>query len=184
MYSSFKYYRIINKNNSKGGLMNDSLSMLTSYLSFKLGDETFAANVSTVLNILEMSKITKVPKAPAYMKGVINLRGAVLPLIDTRLRFGLSATEFTTNTCILVLEISIGEEIFQVGGLVDSVQEVLEIEPDQILPPPTIGIKYQSAFISGMYKANQEQFIIILDMNKVFSVEELLYVNDTAQIIL
>ena len=159
--------------------MNEKLSKLTSYLSFKLGEETFAANVSKVLNILEMTKITKVPKAPDYMKGVINLRGAVLPLIDTRIKFGLTATEFTANTCILVLDITIGDETLQVGGLVDAVQEVLEIEPQQILPPPNIGNKYHSEFISGMYKASEDQFIMILDMDKVFSVDEMMEVNET-----
>ena len=151
---------------------------LSSYLSFKLGEEIFAANVSKVLNILEMTKITKVPKAPEYMKGVINLRGTVLPVVDTRIKFGLSATEFTPNTCILVLDIDIENESLHVGGLVDAVQEVLEIEPNQILPPPNIGSKYRSEFISGMYKLSEEQFIMILDMDKVFSAEELLVVKD------
>jgi purine-binding chemotaxis protein CheW len=172
-----------NINNKQGGYMNESLTTLTSYLSFKLGDETFAANVSKVLNILEMTKITKVPKAPNYMKGVINLRGSVLPLIDTRIKFGLTPTEFTANTCILVLDIRIESDSLQVGALVDGVQEVLEIEPQQILPPPNIGNKYHSDFICGMYKAGEEQFIMILDMDKVFSTNELLEVHETAKII-
>lgn len=109
--------------------MKEELSSLSSYLSFKLGDEVFAANVSKVLDILEMTNITKVPKAPPYLKGVINLRGTVLPLIDTRIKFGLSPTEFTPNTCILVLDIKIENEGLQIGSLVDSVQEVMEIEP-------------------------------------------------------
>ena len=104
--------------------------LLDSYLSFKLGDELFAANVAKVLNILEMVKITKVPKAPEYMKGVINLRGNVLPVIDTRTKFGMTPTEFTKNTCILVLDIIVDGEDIQVGALVDSVQEVLEITED------------------------------------------------------
>lgn len=160
--------------------MNE-LSTLTSYLSFKLGNEIFAANVGKVLNILEMTKITKVPKAPDYMKGVINLRGTVLPLVDTRIKFGLSATEFTANTCILVLDITIGEESLQVGALVDAVQEVLEIEPQNILSPPNIGSKYHSEFISGMYKVTDEQFIMILDMDRVFSTEELMDVHESSQ---
>ena len=97
--------------------MNDETSTtLNSFLSFKLGEETFAANVSKVLNILEMTKITKVPQAPAYMKGVINLRGTVLPVIDTRVKFGLSPTDFTPSTCILVLDIQIENESLHVGG--------------------------------------------------------------------
>ena len=160
--------------------MDENKTLLTSYLTFKLGDEIFAANVSKVLNILELTKITKVPKAPDYMKGVINLRGTVLPVIDTRIKFGMTPTEFNVNTCILVLDIDIENESLHVGGLVDAVQEVLEIEPNQILPPPNIGSKYRSEFISGMYKLNEEQFIMILDMDKVFSAEELLTVKDKA----
>ena len=106
----------------------DELEKLTlnSYLSFKLGDEIFASNVSKVLNILEMMKITKVPKAPTYMKGVINLRGTVLPVVDTRLKFGMLPIELTTNTCILVLDVKVDEESVHIGAIVDSVQEVLE----------------------------------------------------------
>ena len=157
--------------------MNEE-STLNSFLSFKLGDETFAANVSKVLNILEMTKITKVPQAPAYMKGVINLRGTVLPVIDTRIKFGLSPTEFTPNTCILVLDIQIENESLHVGGLVDSVQEVLEIEPNEMLAPPNIGNRFRSQFITGMYKLNEEEFIMLLDMDKVFNVEDLTVLSD------
>lgn len=151
---------------------------LNSYLSFKLGEEIFAANVGKVLNILEMVKITKVPKCPEYMKGVINLRGTVLPVIDTRIKFGMEPTEFSNNTCILVLDIEMNSESLHVGALVDAVQEVLEIEPPQILPPPNIGSKYRSEFIDGMYKLNNEQFIMLLDMDKVFSSDDLLEIKD------
>jgi purine-binding chemotaxis protein CheW len=153
---------------------------INSYLSFKLGDETFAANVGKVLNILEMTKITQVPKAPPYMKGVINLRGTVLPVVDTRLKFGLSATEVTPNTCILVLEIEVDGEYLQVGGLVDSVQEVLDIEPHEILASPNIGSCYRSEFITGMFKRDEEHFIMLLDMDKVFSSDEALILRENA----
>jgi purine-binding chemotaxis protein CheW len=161
--------------------MNEnSTSTLNSFLSFKLGDETFAANVSKVLNILEMTKITKVPQAPAYMQGVINLRGTVLPVIDTRIKFGLSPTEFSANTCILVLDIEIENESLHIGGLVDSVQEVLEIEPHQILPPPNIGNRYKSQFINGMFKLTEDEFIMLLDMDKIFNVEDLAILGEHA----
>jgi purine-binding chemotaxis protein CheW len=159
--------------------MNEE-STLNSFLSFKLGDEIFAANVSKVLNILEMTKITKVPQAPPYMKGVINLRGTVLPVIDTRVKFGLTPTEFTTNTCILVLDIQIENESLHIGGLVDSVQEVLEIIPQQILPPPNIGNRYRSQFINGMFKLTDDEFIMLLDMDKVFNAEDLALLSDHA----
>ena len=144
-----------------------------SYLSFKLGEETFASNVSKVLNILEMMKITKVPRAPSYMKGVINLRGVVLPVIDTRLKFGMSPIEITPNTCILVLDVKVNDQEVKVGAMVDSVQEVLELYKDDIQPPPSIGSKYESEFIYGMAKSGEE-FIMLLDMDKVFSADEII----------
>ncbi|MFP4556684.1 MAG: chemotaxis protein CheW [Bacteroidales bacterium] len=150
----------------------DNLSKINSYLSFKLGDEEFAAHVSKVLNILEMTKITEVPKAPEYMKGVINLRGTVLPVIDTRIKFGMTPTEYTTNTCIIVLDIEVDGETIQVGALVDAVQAVLEIDKKQIMPPPSIGSKYRSEFIEGVANID-EKFIMILDMDAVFSTEDL-----------
>jgi len=154
---------------------------INSYLTFTLGEEEFAAHVSKVLNILEMVKITKVPRAPEYMKGVINLRGTVLPVIDTRIKFGLSETEFTTNTCIVVTEILVNEETIHVGALVDSVQEVLEIEDTDILPPPSIGTNFKSQFIYGMVR-HDERFIMLLDMEKVFSSEDLFMLKESTGI--
>ena len=158
----------------------DIKNVSNSYLSFKLENEFFAAHVSKVLNILEMTKITKVPRAPEYMLGVINLRGMVLPVVDTRMKFGMMVTEFTANTCILVLDIIIDGESIMVGALVDAVQEVLEVEPKDILPPPSIGSRYRSDFIEGVTKVNDE-FIMILNMDKVFSSEEMLVVKDSAK---
>jgi len=158
--------------------MNDEKNIINSYLTFKLENEYFAANVSKVLNILEMTKITKVPKSPPYMKGVINLRGAVLPLIDTRLKFDMPETEFTTNTCILVLEIEIQGDTIHVGALVDSVHEVIELEKKHILPPPSIGSKYKSEFIEGIAKVDEE-FVMILDMDLIFSTDELSMLKDS-----
>ena len=146
---------------------------INSYLSFKLGEELFASNVGKVLNILEMTKITKVPKSPKYMKGVINLRGTVLPVIDARLKFGMSPIEETTNTCILVLDVAVDGDAVKVGAMVDSVQEVLEIEEKDIQSPPSIGSKYESEFIFGMAKSKDE-FIMLLDMDKVFSAGEII----------
>ena len=145
---------------------------IKSYLTFKLGNESFAANVAKVLNILEMMKVTKVPKAPVFMKGVINLRGTVLPLIDTRIKFDMGETQITQNTCILVLDIVQENEKLQVGALVDAVLEVLEIEDEDILPPPSIGSKYKTEFIKGIAKSNEE-FIMILDMDMIFSSDEI-----------
>lgn len=145
---------------------------INSYLSFKLEKELFALNVASVISILEVESITEVPMAPYYMKGVINLRGTVLPIIDIRLKFGLGEITFTSNTCILVLEVKIDTEKAQVGILVDSVEEVKEIIEAEIQPPPTIGAKYKSEFIYGMAKQDNK-FFMLLDINKVFSSVEI-----------
>lgn len=153
--------------------MNISEQIKTdSYLSFRLGDEEYATHVNEVLNILEMTRITKVPKAPEYMKGVINLRGMVLPVIDTRTKFGMPETEYTDKTCIVVMDLELDGELVHVGALVDEVVAVLEIEEGQIEPPPSIGNTYRSDFISGVAKVG-DNFIMILDMIKIFSTTEI-----------
>jgi len=157
----------------------NTIKKIESYLSFKLGDELFAAKVSKVLNILEMVKITKVPRAPVYMKGVINLRGSVLPVVDIRQKFGLDELEFSKNTVILVLNVEVEGENIDVGALVDSVQEVIEIQEKDILPPPSIGAKYKSKFIDGMFKHSDEKFIMILNMDKIFSSDEVIVLKDS-----
>lgn len=159
--------------------MKNQSAHTSSYLSFRLADEIFAAPVEKVLEILEISRITKVPRCPAYMRGVINLRGSVLPVIDTRLKFGIPQVEETVDTCIIVLNIKIEDHIIALGTLVDSVQEVLEIEQDAIKPAPSIGSKYKSEFIVGMVKLDTH-FIMLLDLDKVFSTDELLTVKESA----
>lgn len=152
---------------------------ISSYLSFKLEDELFAANVHKVLNILELVKITKVPRSPEYMKGVINLRGSVLPVVDIRRKFGLKPIEYTKNTVILVLNVKVEGETIDVGALVDSVQEVFEIKEEEILPPPSIGAKYKSKFIEGMFKKDEEEFIMILNMDRIFSTDEVVVLQES-----
>ena len=155
---------------------NDTLTNTHTYLTFRLGKEFFAANVSNVLNILEMLPITQIPKAPEYMKGVVNLRGAVLPVIDTRIKFGMPATELGANTAILVLNVHIEGKEVKLGAIVDSVDEVMELEESQIQQPPGIGVKYKSEFILGMAQ-KESGFIMLLDMDKVFSTDEILEVT-------
>jgi purine-binding chemotaxis protein CheW len=137
-----------------------------------LSDEIFALDVSHVREILEFTTMTKVPKTPEYMRGVINLRGSVVPVLDMRLKFDMSMTEKTVNTCIIVVEVSFEGETSIIGALVDSVEEVFELEPGQIEPAPKIGVQLKTEFIKGMGKRD-DRFIIILDIDKVFSSEEL-----------
>ena len=153
---------------------------LNSWLSFKLGVETFASNVSKVLNILEMQKITEVPKTPDYMMGVINLRGMVLPVIDTRMKFGMEPITITASTCILVLDVIVENKSLKVGALVDSVEEVLEIEEKDIQESPTIGTKYRTEFIEGMIHKG-DSFIMLLDMDMVFSTDDITEISETVQ---
>jgi purine-binding chemotaxis protein CheW len=149
-----------------------SITDTRQYLTFQLGEEVFAIDVSCVREILEFTTVTKVPKTPDYMRGVINLRGSVVPVLDMRLKFSMTKTEKKVNTCIIVVEVSFEGETTIIGALVDSVQEVLELDPDQIEPAPRIGIQLKTEFIKGMGKRD-DRFIIILDTDKVFSAEEL-----------
>ncbi|MCX5814464.1 MAG: chemotaxis protein CheW [Proteobacteria bacterium] len=149
-----------------------SITDTRQYLTFQLAEEVFGIDVSHVREILEFSTVTKVPKTPEYMRGVINLRGSVVPVLDMRLKFCMTRTEKTVNTCIIVVEVSFEGETTIIGALVDSVQEVFELEPDQIEPAPQIGMQLKTEFIKGMGKRD-DNFIIILNIDKVFSSEEL-----------
>ena len=142
------------------------------YLTFKMADEIFAFDVAKVREILELISITKVPQTPEFMRGVINLRGSVVPVIDLRLNFGMQCTENTVNTCIIVVEVDLNGEAIVLGVLADSVQEVVEMEPDLIEPPPRLGTKLKTEFIKGMGKIEND-FVMILDIDKVFSADEL-----------
>ncbi len=150
------------------------------YLTFKLADEIFAVDVEKVREILELTNITKVPQTPDYMRGVINLRGSVVPVVDMRLKFGMPETETTVNTCIIVVEVLHGNEVVVIGALADSVQEVFELEPGQIEPPPRIGTRFNTDFILGMGK-NDSQFIMILNIDRAFTSDELEVAGEVMQ---
>jgi len=142
------------------------------YLTFKLGNEVFATDVAKVREVLDLTTITSIPRTPAFMRGVINLRGSVVPVVDLRLCFDMSKTESTRNTCIVVVEVWLDNEAIVIGALADSVEEVIDLEPQQIQPEPKIGTQIRTDFIKGMGKRDT-QFIMILDIDKVFSAEEL-----------
>ena len=142
------------------------------YLTFKLGNEVFATDVAKVREVLDFTAITEIPRTPDFMSGVINLRGSVVPVVDLRLCFEMSKTERTSNTCIVVVEVLLEGESTVIGALADSVEEVIDLEPDQIQPAPRIGTQIRTDFIKGMGKRDA-QFIMILDIDRVFSAEEL-----------
>jgi len=147
-------------------------SDIRQYLTFQLGSEVFGIDVSNVREILEFNSVTRVPKTPDFMRGVINLRGSVVPVLDMRLKFGLTETEKTVNTCVVVVEVSFEGETIIVGALVDSVQEVFEMDQSLVEPAPKMGTRLRTDFIKGMGKKD-DGFIILLDIAKVFSFEEI-----------
>lgn len=154
-----------------------TITEATQHLTFKLDDEIFAIDISKIREVLEFTSVTKVPRTPDFMRGVINLRGGVVPVLDLRLKFGMPEAEKTVNTCIIIVEVSLDGESTVLGALADSVQEVLELESDQIEPAPRIGTRLNTDFIKGMGKRD-DQFIMILDIDKVFSADELAIVQD------
>lgn len=140
-------------------------------LSFRIGGELFATSVFQTHEILPLSKITTVPHAPVFMKGVTNLRGTILPVIDTRLKFGFDSQEPTDETCIIVLNIMVENTPVLLGALVDSVVEVFEITAEDIKPLPSIGSN--NDFIKGAIRSG-DNFIMFLDVEKAFSTDELI----------
>lgn len=147
-----------------------SITATAQYITFKLGDELFAINVTQVREVLDLTQITRVPTAPDYMRGVVNVRGNAVPVVDLRLKFGLPKAPDTVQSRIVVLELDLDGEKVILGGLADSVHEVIELEPNQIDEPPRIGMRWRTDLIQGMGKRG-DQFIIILDINRVFSID-------------
>lgn len=149
------------------------------YLTFKAGGEQFAVSIASIKEIIEYREVTPVPMMPAYLRGIINLRGRVVPVIDLLVRLGRASTETTRRTCIVILEVAHNEEQQYLGIVVDAVTAVLDIADADIEPPPSFGAKLRSDFISGMGKIG-EQFVIILDIAQVLSVEELSALADAS----
>jgi purine-binding chemotaxis protein CheW len=141
------------------------------YLTFTLGSEVFAIGILAIKEIIEYSSLTTVPMMPAYVRGVINLRGAVVPVLDLSVRFGKPASPVTKRTCIVIIEIATAGERQDVGVVVDAVDSVLDIPPEQIEPPPAFGARICTDFIQGMGKVNG-RFVILLDVNCVLAPEE------------
>ena len=152
---------------------------ISSYITFKLGDELFAIDVARVREVLDLSEITRVPTAPPYMRGVVNVRGSAVPVVDLRLKFGLPSTADTVDTRIVVIELELDGEITVVGGLADSVREVLELDRSEIREPPRIAMRWRADMIEGMGKKG-EQFIIVLDIARVFATDEVMLIGDAA----
>jgi purine-binding chemotaxis protein CheW len=148
--------------------METEVKTVNQFLTFTLMEERYAVDVGTVREVLEINAITRVPKSPEYMRGVINLRGAVVPVIDLKLKFGMGRTEKTVDACIIVTEVRIDAEEVVLGILADAVQEVVELDGASMEPPPRIGTRLDTGIIRGMGK-HDGGFLIILELDKVFS---------------
>lgn len=147
-------------------------SNVNQYLTFTLDNEQYAISVSKVREVLEHTKITKLPRTAEFMKGIINLRGAGVPVIDLRLKFGLPETPITKDTSIIVMEVNSLDGDVVVGALADAVHEVVEIDEKAVEPAPRFGTRLAAEFIKGVGKKD-ELFIIILDIDRIFNAEEI-----------
>jgi purine-binding chemotaxis protein CheW len=150
------------------------------YLTFRLADVAYAIDVSNVREILEIIPITKIPRTPDFMRGVINNRGSVVPVVDMRLKFGMAAAAQSVETCIIVIEIGQGGDSIVIGALVDSVEEVIQLEPDQIEPPPKLRSNLNSEFLKGIGK-KENRFILILEIGRMFTGDELVFVQQAGE---
>jgi len=150
------------------------------FLTFMLGGEMFAMGILAIKEIIEYSTLTEVPMMPASIRGVINLRGAVVPVVDLSVRFGRPSVAVTKRTCIVIVEVTLNDARQDVGVVVDAVNEVLEIGQEDIEPAPTFGTRIRTDFIQGMGKVNN-RFVILLDVNQVLSLNELAEITEQAE---
>ena len=161
----------------EGGASADSAAQ---YLTFLLGDEEFALDIRTVREIIQYGPLTAVPLMPGFVRGVINLRGAVVPVIDLQARFGRSVAPIGKKTCIVIFDAQRGGDRVELGLLVEAVSEVIDIAPAEIEPPPSFGTSVRRDFISGMGKV-ADRFVTILEPERAFDVEEMAELCETAQ---
>lgn len=155
-------------------------SVALQYLTFNLGDEVFAMDIRTVREIIQHSSMTVVPLMPGFVRGVINLRGAVVPVIDLQSRFGRTLTQAGKKTCIIIFDASGDSEKMELGLMVDAVSEVIEIAPMQIEPPPQFGTSIQRDFIRGMGKVDG-RFIVILEPERALNIDDMALIAQKAQ---
>jgi len=142
------------------------------YLTFMLGGEMYAIGILNIKEIIEYGQVTEVPMMPVFIRGIINLRGRVVPVVNLLARFGKHSSEITKRSCIVIIEAGTEEEQQDIGIVVDSVSEVLDIPASEIEPAPSFGAKIRSDFISGMGKVNGK-FVVMLSVSKVLSVDEM-----------
>lgn len=150
------------------------------FLTFRLDKEIFALDILKVREVLDFKALTEIPQTPDFLKGVINLRGSVVSVIDMRSKFGMPSAETDKDTSVIIMSLMIDGEETLLGALVDGVEAVIELKPEQITPPPNIGTRLKLEFIRGM-GIRDDRFLIILDLDRVFSIEELNLVLESQQ---
>ena len=152
--------------------------MIDTFLSFIVCDELYAVNVTKVLEVLEKQNVTRVPNAPEYIKGIINFRGEVVPVFESRKKFNLPVRPDDASYVIIVLDLSHDNEIFRIGAVVDRVKDVISINDQEIKPVPPMSKEFNTEFLEGIYKQG-ETFIMLLDVEKVFTGDELTALKET-----
>lgn len=150
------------------------------YLTFSLSQEMFAVGIQRVREIIEYDNVTTVPMMPQFVKGVINLRGSVVPVVDLAARFGRGVSDIHRRTCIVIVEVEYEGIQQELGMLVDAVSEVLDIPPSEIEPPPNFGTKIRADFINGMGKV-RGTFVILLNVDTVLAVDEMAMLTELAE---
>ena len=144
----------------------------TQYLTFHLAGEEYAVSILKVKEIIEYGTLTIVPQTPRSIRGVINLRGNVVPVVDLAIKFGMNPSTITDRSCIVIVEVDMDGETTVMGVVADSVSQVIDLPPGDILPPPAFGTRIKVDFLHGMGKSDKK-FFLILDIDKVLSIEEL-----------
>ena len=155
-----------------------SKEQVQQYLTFLIGGEEYGVSLLKVKEIIEYDVVTKVPKTPSWVRGVINLRGSVVPVIDLALKFGQAATEVGKLTCIVITEVECAGEATVMGILADAVSQVIDLKPEEIEAPPAFGTRVKIDYLVGMGRSGKK-FCLILDSEKVLSTDELLEVTDS-----
>ncbi|HCL77286.1 chemotaxis protein CheW [Stutzerimonas nitrititolerans] len=150
------------------------------YLTFQLAEEMFAVGIQQVREIIEYGNVTTVPMMPRFVRGVINLRGSVVPVIDLSARFGRGSSEIHRRTCVVIVEVEQEGAQQELGMIVDAVSEVLDIPQSEIEPAPAFGARIRADFISGMGKI-EGRFVVLLDVDKVLAVDEMAALSELVE---
>src|SRR5687768_15597335 len=143
------------------------------YLTFSLADEEYAVSVLSVREIIEYDAVTRVPSTPPWIRGVINLRGGVVPVVDLAVKLGLAERPVTRRTCIVILEVALDGEQLLMGILADAVNQVVDIAPSEVEPVPSFGTRIRVDFLKGMGRSGRK-FVLMLDVDRVLTTHELL----------